>query len=313
MNTISWLTRHIAERERHLAEGMARLEAAPGSFALGLLVRNIQDHVAELRHQLHLAQSERNKELFELRLSGVQLECGPIPLPLLARIAGPLNSLITGAAYRNRYHHDATHGFPDEWIDALDLRLAAVTPGSSRLMLTGNVTPDLAGDSALQDGLSAVFDLLTAPAEKAVERIHDIGITAGRSLVDLLGVLERDRLTCVLSWTTPANEARTWGAGLQEITLLRQLLVSIGEPTETIESLFGVVTLLAATGRIEVLPDRESACVKIRFDKRAPELVRGLTLGTYAEFVVVCTRYQDPIKNTEIRRYRLHEVKTTAH
>ena len=62
MNQIAWLEKNIAEMERFLAQDQDALALEPDDVCGKLALVGTENHLADLRHQLDLAQKERKKE-----------------------------------------------------------------------------------------------------------------------------------------------------------------------------------------------------------------------------------------------------------
>jgi len=262
-----------------------------------------EDRLQELQRALEIEQARRRKEIFELRLAGQKVLNTSMPLHLVAKLAEPLNKLVLYASYKLRHQHDAHH-VPREWADMIDLRLAGLAHGSSRMILTANVAPDLAGDSPVQDALSALFEILNAPTSDFIEKLHNIGIRAGKSLAALIEAMEGESLACEFSWDSPDGKHYHWSATVPQMATLRVALEAVEEPAEQQVELSGEVALLAATGRIELRTQEGTA--RIRFDRRHPELIADLRIGQSVTLCVTETTYIDPVSGNVIKKYNLH-------
>lgn len=308
MKNIAWIEEQIKTISNFLAEDELRLKQTPDSFALRLVVRNKQQHLDTLRHELLLAQAERNNEVMELRLRAQHLERGDIPLRMLAKLAEPLHRLIAGAAYHIRHGRDANRGIPTEWTNELDLRLAGIGYGSTRLFITGKVSPDLAGDSALQDSLAAIFGLLNAGPGEFYEATHRAGKTATSGLTEFLRELEREHSSAEFSWTSPTQERLTWQGSSDKIIALRASLEAFAEQAEiTLERVSGTVTLLAVTGRIELISAETGQKIKISYPKARQDWVAGISLHQQIFAQVEKTTWFDPAVDRSVSTYELVE------
>lgn len=308
MSTIAWFEKQIAAISKFAAEDEVRLLLTPDDFALQIIVSNNRQHLDSLRHDLMLAQAERENEVFGLRLISPTLERGAIPLRLLARISGPLHKFIAGTAYHLWHGKDPSRGIPSHWSNELDLRLAGVGHGSTRLYLTGNVKPDLAGDSALQGGLDAIFSLLNAQPEEFFDALHTMGPVAAKGLTEFLKTMEAEGINTEFSWMAPDNCLHKWNGNYQEIVRLRSVLDEANSTFErSFETIYGTVSLLSSTGRIEILQDDSNAKVKIKFPKGNKDWLAGITLHQRVEAVVEKTTWPDPVSDERHRRYILVE------
>ncbi|MGH8633591.1 MAG: hypothetical protein ACRET7_05605 [Burkholderiales bacterium] len=310
MDHIARLKEEIARVRDFAMQDEARIAELPADRAAKFFARSSRERLQDLEKKLYLLQAERAREVIEWRLIGNRVENGTVPLNLLARLAGPLNRLISSAAFRIHHADDPHHGVPDDWQRLLDLRLAGIGTGSSRLFITGNVAPDLAGDSPLQDALDAMFDLLGAPNDKFVEHVHDVGAVASRALVEFLRESERESIGIHARWVAPSGQERYWDGRPQEITRVRSLLEQAGDMQESEAELEGTVSLLASTGRIELFSEASPyGKVKVSYNRRNPELVSKLSLYEHVQLAVRRATFFDPIRQRSVDRYSLLKVK----
>lgn len=308
MSKISFLEKQIVTFSDFLVADEDTSREHSDSFARQLVAKNRRQRLDALRHELMLAQAERGKEIMELRLISPALERGAIPLRLLARLAEPLHKLLAASAFRNKYGTNFKR--ISAWFsESLDLRLASVSHGSTRLLLTGNVTPDLIGDSPLQAALETVFRLLNAERDEFFDALHELGPAAAKGLSAVLEEMEKGHIAAEFSWAGPDDRLRRWDGGLNEIARLRSALNSADSALETsIETLTGTVTLLSVSGRIEIMPEGSSVKLRIKYPKANQRLVAGVTLNQSVRVTVEKTSWPDPA-NEEVRltRYVLAE------
>lgn len=303
---IAWIEQQIETVSGFLAEDEGKLREQPDSFALRLVVRNKRQHLDTLHHELMVAQAERDREVMELRLLSPALERGAIPLRLLGKLAEPLHKFIAATAYRLRHGQDAARGIPAAWANQLDLRLARLSHGSTRMILTGNVHPDMAGDSALQEGLDAAFRLLNSGPAEFFDALHAMGPAAARGLGEFLHEMERENIAAEFGWIGPDNQARRWDGRLDEIVRLRATLEDADQHAlVSMETLSGSITLLAATGRIEIVPDGEMRKIRVTYPKGDQTMVAGVTLHERVTITVEKTSWPDPASGETISRYQL--------
>lgn len=275
---IQWLESRIKEVQLFCADDRLRLENDPSNFARQLQLRSNTEHLSDLQNKLHLAKAERRKEVFELRLIGNQVNNGTVPLRILAKIAGPLNDLLSLAAYKARYKREASKGVPFELEDELDVRFAGVGYGSARLFIVGNTSPDLVGDSILEDTLQALFSLLEASNESFYDLVHAFGSRAANKLKELLLELEGDELSASLEWVSPVGTLFKWEGVNSEIARLRSMLDAIGEPQVSEEKVYGEIFAMSKRGRIDLLqPD--GVKISIKYVPSQYEQVQSVHLG----------------------------------
>ena len=261
----------------------------------------------ELERRLQRAKAERRYEVISLRLRGNQLADGGMPLRLLAKFSEYLNAAVEQAAWRVwDKQGDATRIDP-EFVRQLDLQLADVGIGSTRLAIVGNTAPDLTGVSALETALRGTFDVLGADMEALADRVHAVGIRAGKSLCDLLTLFERENLAADLAWRAP-DRAYEWRGEPREITRVRALLDDIGEPTIITESFSARVNVLSIRNRMEIERLDTGEKVRLSYHKSLAETVQELRLADECSLVVETTVYPFATSRRKRNAYRLIEL-----
>lgn len=258
----------------------------------------------ELEERLRRAKAERQYEVVSLSLRGNQLAEGGIPLRLLADFARYFNAAVEQSAWRVWDKQGDAARIAPEFTRELDLQLAEIAIGSTRLSIVGNTAPDLTGVSALEAALRGVFDVLDADVEALADSLHVIGIRAGKSLCDLLTLFERENLAADLAWRAP-EKAYQWLGSAREIKRVRALLEDVGEPTTTTESFRARVNVLSIRNRIEVERLDNGEKVRLSYHKSLAEAVRDLRLADECSLVVETTAYPFVASRRKRNAYRL--------
>ena len=266
----------------------------------------------ELEERLRRAKAERQHEVVSLRLRGNQLADGGIPLRLLAKFSEHFSAAVEQSAWRVwDKQGDATRIDP-AFIRQLDLQLAEVSAGSTRLAVIGNTAPDLTGVSALETALRGVFDVLGADVEALADRVHVIGFRAGKSLCDLLRLFERENIAADLAWRAP-DKPYEWLGSAPEITRVRTLLDDIGEPETTTESFQARVNVLSIRNRMEIERLDTGEKLRLSYHKSLANAVQELRLADQCSLVVETTAYPFVASRRKRNAYRLVALKQREH
>lgn len=265
----------------------------------------------ELERRLRAAKAERAHEVVSLRLSGAQLAEGRMPLRLLPKLTDPLNAALEQSAWRVWDSRGDASRIDPGFIRELDLQLADIGAGSTRLAIVGNTAPDLTGVSALETALRDVFDVLAADVDAMMDRVHAIGFRAGKSLCDFLRLLERENLAVDLTWTAP-DQAYEWHGNAQEVTRVRALLDDIGQPTTTTESFCGQVNVLSIRNRMEIERLDTHEKIRLSYHKSLTDSVQQLRLADELTFKVEKTMYPFVASSRKRNAYRLVDLEAKA-
>lgn len=285
------------------------LHATALDFRTNLALSSLRSHLDDLNRQALLLEAEEDRGLIDFRLIGNQVNNGTIRLGLIAKLAAPLADVLTSAAHRFRYRDDDKPGSWDQVSQMLDLRLAALGSGSTRLYLTGNTTLDLTGQSLFDASMKQLFALLNADQEGFFDSVHAMGPRAARAAETLLKTMEAEEVAAELSWTSLNAQPYYWEGRTDRITQLRALLEQTEErQTEHLE-LRGTISLVSDTTRLEIREDGKSKATKIRYRKDMFPLIGDLTVGQRVVLAVEKTSFYDKSEQRLIEQFRLTDVR----
>ncbi|MBW8366806.1 MAG: hypothetical protein K0M70_02980 [Arenimonas sp.] len=304
MNKIAWLEQQIEKASALVPQGS--LVAEPSTPFAGLAAESMRAHLAELQHDLYLAKAERAKELVTLRLIGPRLNAGAIPLVLLSRLSDRFSRAMEAISYKLQHGIDEKRS-SGELQSILDLRLADVVAGSTQLVITGNVTPDLVGDSLLESSLKATFQLLHSDAAGLAASALSVGPKASQQVGKLLTELEAEKCSVELAWTDPSDVEHRWTASPYRVAELRYRLAQLAEVPPEVLMVFAEVELLSASGRI-TLRTSEGDKIAAKYPRELYPAVQELHLGQKSEFKVLLNRMHNPNTEQDVQSYTLLSV-----
>lgn len=252
MSSIERLATQVATAKSLLAE---KESSAPADFMSRIGVENLRAHVNDLQHQLYVAKRARGVEILEIRLMGRVAESGSIPLYLLADLASKLADSIHATSQKLKNGKRVRRISP-AIVDQLDLRLADLVPGSTRLFITGNVAPDLFGGSLLENSLGSLFELFEASDEdELAQMVSTVGIRSARGIREFLTTLKGAELDVEFKWRTGDNHMHTWRGDYQAISRMSRRLGAFKMIEPSYHSVKGTVVALSARGKFEIESD----------------------------------------------------------
>lgn len=260
-----------------------------------------------LESHLRLIKSERAYEVLRLRLDRGESSQGTIRLRTLLKLVEPLNTLLEQSAWRVRDKSGTMSQIPDTFIREVNLRLASIETGSTQLVLMGNTTPDLTGESALESALRNIFELLNSKSYDFTDHIHALGMPASKSLAKFMALLEREEYDVGFQWNAP-DQVLHWEGNAEGITNIRSRLDVIGEPTETTEQFDGIVNVLSIRNRIEIQRADTGEKIRALYHKSLMEEIQRLRLGEKRCFRVKKTAYDFIANNRKREAYNLIEI-----
>lgn len=259
-----------------------------------------------LEQELSEAKSERAHELFGLKLHTPQFSPGTIPLRVLAKLAPILNDAIEQTAWREWDVNGDSKSIDEGFRRLINLRLAGIQSGSTELLLLGNTSPDLTGESALEAALGNLFDVLSANNDDFPDVVNGIGANATKSVMKLMKTFESENMGVEFFWRSPSGYCH-WDGRPDSITRIRALLEEFGEPdTSTIE-VTGVISSL--TRRRVQIENKDGEKLSARYHRSLNEKVNSLHLNQQVSFVVEVTSYPSDTFGIKRDAYRLVDIK----
>lgn len=278
------------------------------NFALELSMTSLKKHIEDLSFQLKTAKDQRKKEVIELRLIGYEVNDGSVPLELLANLSKYFSGLITAASAKLKTGQDVFGAIPSEITHPLNLRFADIAQGSSRLFITGDISPDLFGESLLENSLNGLFELLNSDLNEGLsDQVHFMGLRSTRNLAEFLKILRRRGLELDLSWSAPNETKFFWKGRRERIEILEKLLdgFSVGEPINA--TVTGVVELISRSGKLDVR-QADNNLIKVTYSKRLFEDVRKLRLGDVVYLACEETTVFNSSTEEEKKKYSLLNI-----
>lgn len=301
--SIDYLKRHAQTLSEFAAATNARAQLDPSDKWLAIAADNQQQAASDAMQTLALAYAEDAGELLDLRFIGPRAN-GSISLDSFIKISDPLSKAWKAAAFRIR--HGVTDGrIGREISDILNLKLAGLAGGSTRVLITGNSASDLSGESLLQSTLQQTFRLLTANNEDFYDAVDAVGGKAAHYFGDAMREINFAGMSAEFTWHSP-NGKHQWRGSSDEITRIRTLLAAVADPITYEEEISGSVSGITDTGRLE-LRTREGR-VHIRFPLELTEKIQRLSIAKSTRLRVSTTKYWDAIAKKDVLRRLLIDM-----
>jgi hypothetical protein len=298
----------LDEAQAHKAE-LDRRTAADASFALSLASQSMAAHIDDLSQQLALQQNRPIIELVEFRLKANRFQDGSVPLRLVARAADEIRQMLGYAALRLSRGGLDRKRVPDELYDELDLRLAAILPGSSRLVITTAAHRDLFDDGLAKNSLDRVFRVLESRGEgtEFLEAVTDIGPSGARRMREFLHLVRGASAELELTWRYSGETVRRWDGTETALSSVTHALdvTELNSREELI--LEGIIELLSKRERIHLLTASQKT-IRILFPKRLLPRVSELHLDQQVRLRCSVTETNNPFTGESSTFYELLDI-----
>lgn len=305
------LKKYLSDAKAIHAEAMAKAKA--GSFAHKLSAESFADHLAELQ-QIGVVEDDRPIfELIDFRLKASALNSGSVPLGLISKAAEHIRTMIGYAALKLIQGGINRKRIPNDLYETLDLRLAGILPGSSRLIVVATADRDLLGDGLAKNALERIFSVLETQGNgpEFLEAITDLGPSSAKRLREFLKLLKYYSAEAEFSWKYSGEPVKYWN-GTKEII---DSVASALEVTEIKEQ-----ARIDLSGKIELLSKRERIALRTQDGKLTRILYPKIlltevsTLHLDQEVTLLCqvTETENPLTNESSIFYELLEIKGSS-
>ncbi len=300
----------IEERIQKISDKILEYETRltdTSDFALELSLNSLRAHRDDLVDQKRQFQYIHGKEIVELRLKGEAVEYGSVPVRFLSDVVENVALSIQAAAYHLQTGSDPRR-IPN-WIrETLNLRFVGVKTGSARLFIEGDTSPDLFGNSLLQQTLSSFFSFLRKDsAEEILEDVESLGIKSIKNLHGLFSSSLRQKVDIDLGWNTITAEMNRWQADRTSLEEWKNRIEQIQSRTLEDLNFSGTVTLLSLTGRIEIQPESGTK-IKALFPRNLYDKIREIRLGDEVEAILGRKQVVDISRGIDRVSYAIKDI-----
>lgn len=298
----------LKEAQSHKAEADRRA-TANHSFAYALASQSIASHIDDLSQQMVLLEDRPILELIEFRLKANRFQDGSVPLDLVAKAIDEIRQMFGYAALRLSRGGLDRKRIPNELYDELDLRLATILPGSSRLLITTAAHRDLFDDGLAKNSIDRIFRVLESGGngQEFLEAVTDLGPSSARRMRYFLHLVRQNSAELELSWRYAGETVRRWDGTENALSAVTHAL-DVTELNSREELVIeGVVELLSKRERIHLRTD-STKTIRILFPKRLLPRVSELHLDQHVRLHCSVTETNNPFTGESSTFYELLDV-----
>ncbi|MBO3273193.1 hypothetical protein [Hymenobacter defluvii] len=263
MTNITYLQELRESAQAQAQEHELLLSEQPNNSFFQQAAAQARNRVQEITADLIVLQKNREKEIIEVRLIGRQAVNGSLPLEILSKVSATLaESLHQVSKYALTGLQTAKRGLMDEVKAKLDLRLAKLAPGSTRLFITGQTNPDLFGNSLLADALERSFNILEVdePTE-ILDRVSNIGHASVVAIQKFLRSITDSGLEVEMSWDSPQDTMYRWQANTARLVSISSALGQIQELAPKTFEFTGTAISLSLKGVVELKTEERNRII----------------------------------------------------
>jgi hypothetical protein len=309
MASIKRLNENISKLSAVLEEYDVQLSKEPGNFSIKLTIDNLKSQINELQSQLHHENLKREKEIVQLRFKGKIAQSGTFPLSLVGGLTDAFSNAIFQTSKYFQYGNKGGTKIDQIISNSIDLRLEGLGTGSTVFYLSAATSPDLFGNSLIQNSLENTFALLNAEnMDSLIENISVVGAQSVKYYSNFFKELNNDDLELQLTWHTPNEVVKEWHGTKDKILTLYNTLNSI-ELIEPEEIAFeGEIITLSLKRKFEIL-SKDKERFYGTFPNELTEIIKQLHVGAFCKGVILKTTIFNPVTGKEKYEYTLSEIK----
>lgn len=308
MPSIKKIQDSIEQLRTFASEYSLQLRAEPNNFSLSLTLQSIQNQIEELQFQLYQENLKREKEIVQLRFKGRIARFGTFPLSLVGGLTNSFSNAVFNTSKYFQFGNKGGTKIERVINETIDLRLEGLGRGSTIFYLSAKTSPDLFGNSVIQQSLDNVFELLNSQSEEQIiENINIVGSKSIKYFSDFFEELNNDDLELDLTWHTPNENIKTWEGTKDRILSLYNTLNSIqlSEPEEVVFE--GEIITLSLKGRFEIFTvDKERFYGT--FPNELIEIIKQLHVGDFCKGVLLKTTIFNAATGKERYEYTLQDI-----
>lgn len=308
MSSIRRIKSNLENLEKLIQDLENNLKKNPNDFSLKLKHNALDNQVQDLRDQLYQENLKREKEIIQIRLIGPEADFGTMPLESVGGITTNFSKSIYKTSKYLKFGKKG--GKKRERIikNTVDLRLEDIGRGSTIFYVSGKTSPDLFGESILQNSLENTFGLFNSQSpDDITDNISNVGNGSLKYISKFLRELNEDHLECDLKWNSPDGKEFEWKGDREKILSLYNTIntITISEP-EIIE-FEGELITISAKGKFELYTVEKQRIVGNFSNDLLPKM-EEFHIRDYCKGVLEKTTIFNPITDKEKIEYNLISI-----
>lgn len=190
----------------------------------------------------------------------------------------------------------------------IDLRIEEISKGSTIFYLSAKTSPDLFGNSVIQNTLDHTFELLNSEtSDDIINNISTVGSQSIKHYSNFFKELTADNLGIDITWHTPNEEIKIWKGTREKILALYNTLntIQLREPEEI--NFEGKIITLSLKGKFEILTIHNERFFGA-YPNELTDTIKQLHVGDSCKGVIVKTIIYNPATEKEKYEYTLKEI-----
>ena len=285
------------------------LSNEPNNFAFKIQIDNFKSEIENLQSYLYKENLKRNKEIIALRLIGNIAKNGTFPLGSVGGITDSFSNAIYKTSQFLQFGKKGGKKIEKQLKTNLDIRLEGLGIGSTIFYISAKTSPDIFGNSIVQNSLENTFELFSSNNEsELIDNIEKVGVKSSKYFSNFLEELMEDDLEVEISWESPNYETKKWFGTSEKISMFYNTFKSIEilEP-ETLNFEAEIITL-SLKNKIEVIETSSNQNFGVKYPNSITSKIKELHVGELCNIIITKTTIINTLSQKEKYEYNLVEI-----
>ena len=286
----------------------SELKVSPQDFSLSLKRNSYINQLEDLQQQLYQENIKREKEIIQIRLIGNLASFGTLPLNIVGGITTNFSQSIENTSKYIQFGQKSGKKRDRIIKETIDLRLENIGRGSTIFYVSGKTSPDLFGESILQNSLENTFNFFNSETpDDVTNNISSVGAKSLKFISRFLKELTEDGLECDLKWNSPDEREFVWHGKKEKILSLYNTInkMEITEPEEI--EFEGELITISAKGKFEI-ETTEKQRLFGTFSIDLLEKMKEFHIRDYCRGIITKTTIYNPLTDKEKIEYNLKHI-----
>ncbi|MFA9189382.1 hypothetical protein AAGV33_01950 [Flavobacterium sp. FBOR7N2.3] len=308
MYSIERIEELLANSEDTLLKYENLLKDNPNSLFNKGMVKNTLEQMVELRSNLAFEKQKREKEIIDIRLKGKVAKVGKLPLDLLGEFAKSLSDCIIESSRKYQYGNKGGAKILTSIKNTVDLRFDRLVPGSTHILVTGNNSPDLFGNSMIENALINTFELLNVHSDsELMDKSEKYGGAGIKKLNKILNLSINNHLEFDLEWSSPNSKVFKWEGNFDRIKQLNNSISKIETITPEEIEISGTLVMQSLKGQLEIEEDG-GKLFKVSFPMSFLDKIKKFQIGENFSAVIIKNTLKNSITKEEKASFELAKI-----
>lgn len=308
MYSIERIEELLANSEDTLLKYENLLKGNPNSLFNKGMVKNTLEQMIELRSNLAFEKQKREKEIIDIRLKGKVAKVGKLPLDLLGEFAKSLSDCIIESSRKYQYGNKGGAKILTSIKNTVDLRFDRLVPGSTHILVTGNNSPDLFGNSMIENALINTFELLNVHNDsELMNKSEKYGGAGIKKLNKILNLSINNHLEFDLEWSSPNSKVFKWEGNFDRIKQLNNSISKIETITPEEIEISGTLVMQSLKGQLEIEEDG-GKLFKVSFPMSFLDKIKEFQIGENFSAVIIKNTLKNSITKEEKASFELAKI-----